>query len=416
MYLLLRVTGWNAVLIIVGVVGALFVKELYHWQTMPFTDSFVPWRFRPGVGFVPEPNTDVRYTNRLDYWTVSRTNSLGFLDREPISPEQAARSCHISMIGDSFVDARQVPTADKFHVRLEALADREMPHLNVTTSAFGMSASGQVAQLRLYDAYARWLSPKLVVLPFIRNDLTDNSKLLTAVTKGWRPDRMPYSYAERIPDGTIILIPPYHEPEKLSVRKSQPSADTLMGKVSFLFKSSHTLVYDLQLLYPNVQTWATGMFTHLEAIKNLYPQYRDAFGDWQPADDRIESVESADAFFVDDPPPVFKDAVDFTAFALDQFKQRAAHDNFALLLLDVHLSRRMRMLVTSLATDREIPIVSMEDYLTSRGIVQQETHWPHDQHWSPAGHQLAAEVLLEYLEHNQAICIGRNRTHLPSPQ
>ena len=416
MALLLRVIGWNAVFIIAGVGGILLVRELYHWQTMPFTDSFVPMRFRPGVGFGLAPNAEVSYTNGRDYWTVSRTNSLGFLDREPISPEQAARGCHISLIGDSFVAALEVPIADKSHVRLEELAARELPHLNVTTSAFGVSGTGQVAQLRLYDAYARWLSPKLVVLPIIYNDFANNSNLLTAVGMGWRPDRTPHSYAERSPDGTITLIPPYHEPEKLPLRKSQPFADTLMGKASLLLRSSHTLAYDLQLLPPNANPWAMGVFARLEALKNEYPQYRDAFGDWQPADNHIGSVELADEFFVDDPPPAFKDAVDFTVFALDQFKQRAARDNFALLQLHVQLSHQMRMLVTSLATDREIPIVNLYGYLASRGIAWQESRWAHDTHWNPAGHQWAAEALLEYLKHNQAICTGRDGTHLPSPQ
>ena len=220
------------------------------------------------------------YTNRRDYWTVSRTNSLGFLDREPTSPEQAARSCHISLIGDSFVAAPEVFIADKSHVRLEALANRELPHPNVTTSAFGVNATGQVAQLRLYDAYARWLRPRLVVLPVVYNDLADNSNLLTAAAMGWRPDRMPHSYAERSLNGTIMLIPPYHQPEKMPLRKSQPFADTLMGEISWLFRSSHILVYDLQLLPPNNNPWAMGVFDRLEVLKNLYPQYRDAFGDW----------------------------------------------------------------------------------------------------------------------------------------
>ena len=124
----------------------------------------------------------------------------------------------------------------------------------------------------------------------------------------------------------------------------------------------------------------------------------------------------ADEFFMDDPPSAFKDAVDFTAFALDQFKQRAARDNFALLLLQVQLDRQMRTLVTSLATDREIPIINLHDYLTSRSVAWQESHWAHDTHWNPAGHQWVAEVLPEYLEHNQAICTGRDGMHLPSPQ
>ena len=79
-------------------------------------------------------------------------------------------SCHVSVIGDSFVDAMQVPVAAKVHVRLEALAARRLPRLDVTTSAFGMFDTGQIAQLPFYDTYARRLHPKLLVLVFFHND------------------------------------------------------------------------------------------------------------------------------------------------------------------------------------------------------------------------------------------------------
>ena len=90
-------------------------------------------------------------TNRVDFWTVSRTNRRGFVDREPLSPERAAGSCHIAMIGDFMVVAHQVPIPDKFHVRLKALATRKLPDLDITTSAFGFGGSGQIMQLPFYD-------------------------------------------------------------------------------------------------------------------------------------------------------------------------------------------------------------------------------------------------------------------------
>lgn len=104
-------------------------------------------RFVPNVGVMPEPDQEVRHTNHLDYWTITRTNSLGFLDREPISPERAAESCHIAIIGDSFVQTKEVDIADKTQVKLEEIAARELPHLDVTTSAFARGCTGQINQL-----------------------------------------------------------------------------------------------------------------------------------------------------------------------------------------------------------------------------------------------------------------------------
>ena len=84
----------------------------------------------------------------------------------------------------------QVPVAAKVHVRLEALAARRLPRLDVTTSAFGMFDTGQIAQLPFYDTYARRLHPKLLVLVFFHNDFWNNSSVLTALRRGLDPDRL----------------------------------------------------------------------------------------------------------------------------------------------------------------------------------------------------------------------------------
>jgi hypothetical protein len=47
-------------------------------------------------------------TNNRDYWTRQRANSVGFLDREPVPPEARPGTCHLIVIGDSFVEAHHV--------------------------------------------------------------------------------------------------------------------------------------------------------------------------------------------------------------------------------------------------------------------------------------------------------------------
>ena len=152
------------------------------------------------MGGIFAPKAEVRHTNGLDFWTISRTNTLGFPDREPIGIERAAASCHITMIGDSYVEALQVPIADKFHVRLEELAARELRHLDVTTSAFGVSGTGQVNQLPYYDEFARYLQPALLVLVFVNNDFMNNAPILEGLHQGWtRTDsRMSPRYEARM--------------------------------------------------------------------------------------------------------------------------------------------------------------------------------------------------------------------------
>ena len=204
----LRLVGWNALFLVAGLALIGVVGETYfRWRT-PFVESVHPNAWSPTAGRVYTPNAEVRHTNGLDFWTESRTNSLGFVDREPIGLERAAASCHVAMIGDSYVEALQVPIADKFHVRLEELAARELRHLDVTTSAFGIFGTGQVNQLAYYDEFARYLRPALLVLVFVSNDFMNNAPILEGLNQGVDPDRLKQVSATRGADGTITLRPP----------------------------------------------------------------------------------------------------------------------------------------------------------------------------------------------------------------
>ena len=117
----LRVIAYNVLFTFIGLGLIALVGEVYlrlKRPVMPFSTNSYPLHFVPKVGLMLKPNAEVLRTNHRDFWTIQRTNSLGFLDREPIRSDRAAESCHIAMIGDSFVQAKEVPIADKFHVRL----------------------------------------------------------------------------------------------------------------------------------------------------------------------------------------------------------------------------------------------------------------------------------------------------------
>ncbi len=217
----LRVVAYNALFafIVLGLIA--LAGEVYLRLTTPTPFRapvpLLPLHFVQGVGLLVKPNVEVSHTNTFDFFCTSHTNSLGFLDREPIGPERASASCHIAMIGDSMVEAREVPIADKFHVRLEELAARHLPHLDITTSAYGFRDTGQINQLPYYDAFARHLSPKLVVLVFVGNDLIDNSWVLKAFRHYGPLDLRLHVTAQRGEDGTLTLRPPNRDDEMQAV-------------------------------------------------------------------------------------------------------------------------------------------------------------------------------------------------------
>ena len=104
----------NGLVLGAALLAAAVVGETCFRLSVPFMTSNVPEVVVPGVGVLKEPNTEIRYTNRFDFWTTDRTNRLGFLDRDPPDPDSAAASCHVAIFGDSFVDARKSTPTKSF--------------------------------------------------------------------------------------------------------------------------------------------------------------------------------------------------------------------------------------------------------------------------------------------------------------
>ncbi len=402
----LRLTVRN-IAILRDVSGRSIFGEVYLRLTTPpqFRSNSVPKHFVQGVGLLMKPNVEVRYTNNIDFFTISRTNSLGFLDRESIRPERAAESCHIAMIGDSFVEAKQVPIADKFHVRLEELAARHLPHLDITASAYGFRNTGQIHQLPYYDEFARHLVPKLVVLVFVNNDFADNSPLLHALPMGIHPDRQPYVTAARDEAGTLKLRPPH--PDWSMFRLPQLPKSRYMSIVEHLRSSS----YFMRGLHEKISTrfpflrdpqrivQMKFLNGHLNS-KSLFNGLRDYnLKTWEDVEDQYEKKTLS---------PFLEKELAFTAFALDQFVERTERDGASLVILATHTMHTRGHpafdRLNAMADVRGIPVIDQYDYIRRQGGEIQKAYWALDEHWNVQGHLWAAEALLEYVQKNPEVC------------
>ena len=375
------VVGWNVLFLSLGAALIFIDWEAWFHLRAPFTEGRRPTRFAPGVGLLYEPGAEARWTSHDEFWVAQRANRWGFLDREPLTPEQAAQTCHIAFIGDSFVEALEVPVADKFHVRLEELAARALPRLNITTSAFGHRATGQINQLPFYDEYARSLRPKLVVLVFVRNDFMDNHRLLAAVFQGWDPAQAPYVVAEKTAAGAIALRPPDPAWRMLSI-PGEPRRARL----------------------PRLRAERLAQRPRYQSVLETYLS-------------RVPESSLADSrklrkLLLDPTLPLFGEAVEFTAFALDEFQRRVADAGASLwLLLATSMlfqlgdaSDPIRVVVEELAEARRIPVVSLHDYLVRQSRRVGEGTFLLDGHWNPTGHQWVAEALLERLRQRPEVC------------
>ena len=411
----LRLAGWNTLLLVAGVALIGVVGETYFRLRTPFAKPYVPYSWSPTVGSIFRPNEEVRSTNGLDFWTISRTNILGFLDRESIGIERAAASCHIAMIGDSYVQAYQVPIADKFHVRLEELAAEELRHLDVTTSAFGVSGTGQVSQLAYYDEFVRYLRPALLVLVFVPNDFMNNAPILEGLHQGMDPDRLKNVSAIRGADGSITLRPPYPGESRLAGMPRPPwyarATDYLTGMSAF----ANWL--DAKRRASSSDDTDPELIAQVARLSRRSPRYAALLEGWRPT---TRSRLGLPFRSTQDLPPVYEDALDFTAFALDQFRERADRDGAALVILSSHYIGTRGDLgfdrLTALAEPRGIPVIDYNDYVLRQGAEpKRDARWKQDAHWNTAGHRRAAEALLEYLKENQEICTRRKSPTSPAP-
>ncbi len=376
----LRLIGWNALLLIAGVALVGLAGEAWFRLTVPFMRSSRPLEFVPNVGYLRPPNTEIRHTNHLDFWNISRTNSLGFLDREPPSPERAAATCHVSVIGDSFVEATEVPIDRKLHVRLEELAADRLPRLDVTTSAFGLENTGQIQQLPFYDEYARRLHPKLLVLVFVDNDFRDNTPALKALR-----GRPLEPIVRKRSDGEFQVAYPPPPPQDQLPEGSLPRASWADRDGRDTIAHSRFAVW----LYRKIK-----MFIHVVEKPRRQP-------------DRRATLRRA---------ALREDTLPYTRFALEQFKQRADRDGVKLVILAIHRLKlpglkllgktRMFERMSQMAATLDIPVIDQADYILRQGAVLLDAQWTHDIHWNPAGHQWAAEALLEYIEQRPEVCDG----------
>ena len=143
----------------------------------------------------------------------------------------------------------------------------------------------------------------------------------------------------------------------------------------------------------------------LEALKRQ-PGYAALLEGWRPT--------TPDDIFLDfarrDLPPLFEDALQYTAFALEQFQQRADRDGARLVILASHTvtirGTPMFERLSQMAASLDIPVIDQADYILRQDARLTDARWPHDYHWNPAGHRWAAEALLEYLEEHPATCDG----------
>ncbi|MEO8358564.1 MAG: hypothetical protein ABI672_00925 [Vicinamibacteria bacterium] len=428
-----NVTGALQGAVITAVATLLFLGLGEGWMRLrrPFLTPLWPSQPIPLVGFTFTPHSLVRWTNQLDYWNEGLVNSLGFLDREPSADLTNSANCNVTFLGDSFVEAAQVPIEQKSHVLFETMAQNQLPDRSIRSQAFGYSGTGQVNQVPFYTVFARPLHPRVVVLVFASNDLANNSSLLEGVRNGWDPTHAPRPFARRSGESGIERLPPADDWADHLLKPLPKRPELAWWSSLHIAARDHSYLYswawaNAKLKYPAVAARidptsdVTGIQANNKAQIGRIAGLEHALDGWAyPNDLDLDLMFDAKGPL----PPAFEDAWTYTAFGIDTIRAEAAKDGASVVAListtfanelstkePASEKPRPRVYHTAfdrlirLLRDRQIPYVDQQTYIDEHGIKSEDIRFAHDGHWSSIGHQAAAGALIELFKKNPALC------------
>lgn len=153
--------------------GSLLACELLLRVLAPrSTALYVP---DPAIGVIHEPGATGRWVS-TEYAVPITINRSGFRDRDYAVPKPRGVR-RVVVLGDSYVEAFQVPLEATFHKLLERRLSRD--GMAIEVPALGVGGFGAAQELLCLRAYGRPLEPDFVVLLFNPgNDVRDSSRQL----------------------------------------------------------------------------------------------------------------------------------------------------------------------------------------------------------------------------------------------
>lgn len=155
-------------------VRALHLVPSRFWQPDPLLGA----RLIPG-------KTGWWTQEELEFRVPIRINTQGFRDVEHTAAKPAGVT-RVLVLGDSFIEALQVPLEDTFSRRLERELNRggDEKSARYEVVSMGVSGYGTASQLLAYQRYGRAYRPDVVLLAFYPgNDVRNNSEELEPVLR-----------------------------------------------------------------------------------------------------------------------------------------------------------------------------------------------------------------------------------------
>ena len=303
--------------------------------------------------------------------------------------EKPADTFRVVVLGDSFIEALQVPIDDGFCRQLQTRLQGYFTEKPVEVINLALSGRGPAQYYRILEKKGLQYHPDLVVMAVLpANDFQDSSFDLNPA---------PYKPLYRINDNDDIELLPYSIPSSGSIR-------------SLLQRSSmaYFLVYEI-LKRP----FFGKIFTKAGLIPRTTPDEKfDVSAGKQKLPVNL-------GLYMSDPPQVWRDAYRITLRMIRASKDLAKANEAHFLAFSIPDKEAVEdefndrnANYNGIALDYRKPFKTLFDYCETHDIdfldltevfrkdfrVNGVSHtWPHDGHWNPRGHAIAAKAVSEYI-------------------
>lgn len=350
-----------------------------------------------------------------------RINARGLRDRE-IGYDNPANAFRVLSLADSFGEALQVNLDETYHKQLEArLVDSLGQPVEVLNAGVGGWGTDQEAIFYLAEGFR--YQPDIVLLAFfIRNDAVNNYGPLEIERNGGSQQKQFFTLAA---DGSLLPPPleaeaantqsaarlqnPQSAPAQQAALKDNPPP--LLGVADTLWRWSalyRFIVPYLRDIPPVLQTLGPGGILGGEAvIRARHPTTPVPFFVYQaPPDERFEAAWTLTEAIIARLRHEVESRGSQLVVALVAAPEQVYPDQWA-----QTVARNPAM--QSLRWDLDAPNRRLNQFLTRQNIAHLDLlpifreaaaqpnapplHFRHDQHWTPAGHRLAAEAIHRFL-------------------
>jgi len=349
--------------------------------------STVEYRIDADVGPLLSPRQMSRWVNE-DYDVVVMTNSAGFHDVER-APQKDSGCYRIVVLGDSYIEALQLPIEQGFTQQLERRLGSHVKGKKVEVINMGVSGSGPAQYYRILEKRGIIYKPDLVVMAvFPDNDFWDSDPDLSgAVFK-------PY-YVMRS-DDSLEYRPP----------RAEGFGSTLRP---WLRRSAFLHVIRQGIVSLPLERWfaSFGLLAPAGGVRGILDQIEIPLG-W--------------SVYLRDPPASWLNTERLTLRMIREAKSLSERNGAAFLVVMIGSVSAVEdrwsealaqysganavewdfgrpfTLLRDIGKQWQFDAVNLTDSFQSDfRATGRSSAWAHDGHWNARGHQLAAEVVSAYL-------------------